>query len=806
MSQSPQLWMVRPDLANLPTVELPEGYRIRSYQPGDAAHWTRLLAESFSNKPESHPFDNVMRKDPAFRPERMLFACRGEEPVGTTSAWYNPATMPDAGVVHWVGVVPAHTGKRLGYWLVLTALHRMAAEGRKRSYLMTDDFRLPAIKTYLNCGFTPLLVHENQRERWRKVFADLGLPELCERFRNVLDGPVWKAPRHPPDSFDYEAAVRRRRRWLPERAPGRPQKAELDALGDESLYRPSSLGSAGADPAFVGAGEDRPLELWYRAGHAGIPEGTEVVFFTPGQNPLGTPVQARDPDQPGFVEVTAPPHVIAKPLCPGFRIEKGRLREGDEVRMTIGRTAGFVWTPLAGRREFKVIVDVGGGEPTMRLPEPVLVRVGSREADHIDAFLPPTAKRGETLRATVTVRDRFDNRVPYDGPIHLQSRAGTWTAHLTEGIGRVNVGTLSSDAQRVEAVNGPLPGRWRSNWSLPVGDLNLYIGDMHCHDLTCPAEGYAADVYRWAIEDKRLDFLSVPVQAHAYQDNDKWLIAKHMAETFLDEGRFVTFLAFEWQHSHYGDKVIHYLGGDMPFLPVDEGRYDHPAKLYEALRQADAFIISHHPGYELDLHVPGTDWASVETDVDRLVEIWSMHGSSEGYDPDERPLVPPRRPEGVMEALRAGLRMGVVGGSDSHSARPGGSAKEPRPYWGGLCAVWAKELTRRSLFEAFRARRTYALTGARMALRFWVNGALMGAEIPAAQERHLAAEVWATQRVKLVQFLRNGQILHEDAPDREVCRVEFVDRSTTTEAPAFYHCRVTQQDGHLAVCSPVWVG
>jgi len=43
--------------------------------------------------------------------------------------------------------------------------------------LETDDYRLPAIKTYLNLGFEPLLVHENQRDRWRNILSALGVQE-----------------------------------------------------------------------------------------------------------------------------------------------------------------------------------------------------------------------------------------------------------------------------------------------------------------------------------------------------------------------------------------------------------------------------------------------------------------------------------------------------------------------------------------------------------------------------------------------------------------------------------------------------
>jgi len=777
---TPQLWMLRPGLSDLPHITIAQGYALRSYRPGDSRHWESIITQSFAAEPGAYSFDEVMRHDPAFRPERIWFAVRGDEPVATAAAYYWPTVMSDAGNIHYVGALRAHQGKGLGYSVVLAALHQMAREGRRRAWLSTDDFRLAAIKTYLKAGFEPLLIHENQRERWRSVFAALGLPELRERFAAILEGPTWKPPEYPKDDFDYERVLVRRRRWMPDRAAGRPSRGEVDALADESLYRPSALGTAWADVSSVAAGENRPFQLWFRVGRAGIPEGTEVIFHTPGQAPLGTRPQTDDPERPAFVEAHGPERVELAPLCLGFRVERGRLQAGDQVWLTIGKAAGFTWTPLAGRKELKVIVDVGHGEPQMRLPEPVVVRVLPREPDHAEVFLPTTASEGDTLRATVTVRDSFDNRVPYDGPIALGPGAGTREAHLTDGIGRVEVGRLGSEPVRVEASGGPAPGGWQSNWCLPTRDLNLYVGDLHCHDFASPAEGYTADVYRWALEEKRLDFLSVPVQAHAYQDNEKWVIARHMAEAFLDEGRFVTFLAFEWQHSHYGDKVVHYLGGDAPCLPVDIRHYDHPAKLYEALRGTDALVVSHHPAYALDLHVPGTDWDAVETDVERLVEIWSMHGSSEGYDATDRPLAPPWRPEGVMAALRRGLRVGIVAGSDSHSGRPGGSAKEPRAYRGGLCAVWAQKLTRRSLFEALVARRTYALTGARIILRFSVNGAPMGSEIPACDTRRLLAEVWAPRRVASIQLMREGRVLHELSPGEEICRAEFVDSAPQT--------------------------
>jgi hypothetical protein len=194
----------------------------------------------------------------------------------------------------------------------------------------------------------------------------------------------------------------------------------------------------------------------------------------------------------------------------------------------------------------------------------------------------------------------------------------------------------------------------------------------------------------------------------------------------------------------------------------------------------------------------------LDADVERLTEIWSMHGSAEGYDLEDRPYVGGGHAENfAMETLRRGVRVGFVGGSDSHSGRPGGSAKEPRPYWGGLAAIWAPELTRRAVFDALYARRTYALTNARIILWMTVNGAPMGSEVEAADEASIRVKAHGCGPLRSVEILKNAELLKRFDPRGETFEDEIVD---PCEGPAFYHVRVAQEDGQLAVCSPVWVG
>jgi len=600
------------------------------------------------------------------------------------------------------------------------------------------------------------------------------------------------------DSERYNAdrpeRYRPRSKWLPDR----PHKAysscgDVDAFGDESLYKPSLLGSARVEPTEILAGSTAPLKLIYTTGSVQLTTGTVVSFCMRGQDPLGR--------LPQKCRIQGPDNCILQSRGLGFLVEEGVLTEGQQVILS---WEPFRWTPLAGRREFKVTFTFPGQDVEQRLPEPVVVNVMPLEADRLEVIMPCTHKPDEKVEVRVSVRDRFDNRVLTNCSASL---FGTGIEkkdiNIVSGIGDCSLSVGDAHVIRVSVESAVVAGEHTSNPSIVSNDYQLYVGDLHAHDFLSEAEGYTDEVYRWAIEDKRLNFLSVVPQSHGWHDNETWTVTKYMNERFLREGEFVTFLGFEWQHTGYGDKVIHFLGGDQPYLPTDDPRYSCPAGLYEALHKSDAFVISHHTAYPPGNWCPATDFDVIDTDIERVVEIWSMHGSSEGYSANDRPLRDMDSRYTVMEALRKGLRLGFVAGSDTHSGRPGGSAKEPLGYWGGLTAVWAKELTRRSIFEAILARRTYALTRARIVLRMTVNDAWMGSELPASDTARIRIEAWAPLPIAKVEIVKNTELLKEFGPFGDECRIEYED---TTGGSAFYHCRVTQIDGELAVCSPVWIG
>ena len=177
MEQSPQLVMLRSSLSELPPVRLEQGYTVRTFQPGDEAAWELIIGEAFGGQ---RRFE-TMAEGEQFMPERVFFICFEGIPVATASAWWQKQWGEDTGYLHMVGILPSHAGKRLGYFVSLAAMYRMAEENRLRTILQTDDFRISAIKSYLRLGYEPEIVHPNQVDRWKQIFTEINDQERLSR-------------------------------------------------------------------------------------------------------------------------------------------------------------------------------------------------------------------------------------------------------------------------------------------------------------------------------------------------------------------------------------------------------------------------------------------------------------------------------------------------------------------------------------------------------------------------------------------------------------------------------------------------
>jgi len=172
----PQLQMLYPPerFASIPEPELPGGYSLRHIRPGEEEQYLALLrsvgfAEDWTVADVQRFMRNVLPGG-FFVVEHTATG----RLVATAMANHSPSEQhPNAGVLDWVAADPEHRGKGLGKVVVYAVLRLLIQRGYQRIYLLTDDWRLPAIATYLSLGWEPLIDNEEMRLRWDKVLKEL---------------------------------------------------------------------------------------------------------------------------------------------------------------------------------------------------------------------------------------------------------------------------------------------------------------------------------------------------------------------------------------------------------------------------------------------------------------------------------------------------------------------------------------------------------------------------------------------------------------------------------------------------------
>jgi mycothiol synthase len=171
-ASQPQLFMRQPDLSDLPpALPLEPGYVLRRAVPADHEQLAGLLSEAFGDSWDAQRVAGEFSAGNGVEDTYVVAAPAGV--VATAAARRLPDRYPDAGYVHYVGARISERGKRLGEVVTRRVLVHFAAEGLHQAVLETDDFRLPAIWTYLRLGFVSEPRAADDVVRWSRVLRNL---------------------------------------------------------------------------------------------------------------------------------------------------------------------------------------------------------------------------------------------------------------------------------------------------------------------------------------------------------------------------------------------------------------------------------------------------------------------------------------------------------------------------------------------------------------------------------------------------------------------------------------------------------
>jgi len=162
--------MRRESLEDLPDPEVPAGLELRTFRAGDEGRWPKLMTGAIGDWNEESTA-RLFLSEPGVNPEGILFLAADDHYVATATD--KQLEQAEVGYLHMVAAAPRYRGRGLGRCISIAALLHMRERGCRAAILDTDDYRLPAIRTYLALGFIPDIVEAVHSSRWHAVFPGL---------------------------------------------------------------------------------------------------------------------------------------------------------------------------------------------------------------------------------------------------------------------------------------------------------------------------------------------------------------------------------------------------------------------------------------------------------------------------------------------------------------------------------------------------------------------------------------------------------------------------------------------------------
>ena len=451
--------------------------------------------------------------------------------------------------------------------------------------------------------------------------------------------------------------------------------------------------------------------------------------------------QTRNPAKPHYINVTttAPAkvtfetRVVKREFVGGYecktrhgkclivKIVSGEIPPDNELIIHYGNTTSPWITyqqPNRTIHEGQVFVSING-QTIEELPK-FHVKPGPMSYQRI--IIPSSAKPGQPFRVLLASLDKYNN-LSSSSFSNVNIRCGnkiiakgiSYTGSMEimaslpkKGIYRLKTGSIVSNPIRITAQpNGP------------------YWGDIHFHNFPS-VDAMGNTPYEYAKNVSGLDFAAT-AEHGAIGLPEHWAQTQKWCRQWNEPGRFITILGFEtnirWHHNIYlyedHAPIIESLKNGDSRVPIPT--------LLEYLKSHKAITQLHHTGWGFDMRLRYPDTC-------KLIEIYSMHGLSELYDPENPLSFENQRhrsnsrvgPYYARDAWALGQRFFTHGSSDNHFGQSG-------VRYNSVTAVFASELNRKTILDTLGRGLCYATTGERILLNFQINGKSMGSEFVVAK-------------------------------------------------------------------------
>ncbi|MBT4867059.1 MAG: DUF3604 domain-containing protein [Planctomycetaceae bacterium] len=510
--------------------------------------------------------------------------------------------------------------------------------------------------------------------------------------------------------------------------------------------RSSDLGSVTCSLiGSVEAGSYQSCALTYTAGFSGIDDTGSLKFVMRYATDAGVP-QFHASGAPNYTTAVASngAHLQVRydvkdnqrPWGKTIHVKvlQGYLRAGDTITLTLGdRVEGSpgwrMQTFLEETLEIRVLLDRYATYVYERLPESPTFRIVAGQPTRLVAVAPTLSEPGSDIVVRTRLEDVWGN--PAAEPKTL----------IHSGFGDPGAYTISVTDEQTELQTETNP------ILVGVNDgYGRYWADLHGQSEETIGTNSIDDYFRFGRDNAFLD--ACAHQGNDFQITDAfWDKIQQTTGEFNQPGKFVTFPGWEWS-GNTG------LGGDRNVLFREEGGII--SRSSRALVAADEaanpcsetveelFDRLENCGREVMMfaHVGGrfADLERHREGLETAVEVHSAWGTFEWM---------------LEDAFRRGYRMAIVANSDGHKGRPGASHPGASTFgsYGGLTCILAEKLDRESVWQAYRSRRVYATTGARIHLDVTAqqpqNGSAAEFDIPMGAVIEVADDAVPVLRVQV---------------------------------------------------------
>ncbi|MBM81201.1 MAG: hypothetical protein CMJ78_11490 [Planctomycetaceae bacterium] len=549
-----------------------------------------------------------------------------------------------------------------------------------------------------------------------------------------------------------------------------------------SVGTADGYGEATLDPSGpIIAGSVGTWRLTYTVGEHGLATAARIRIRTDTDTDWGTP-QFIDPTGDDFASLSAPAGSdctlqVGNPKSLTISVQGRPLVAGEQITLTLGDTTGGssgsrAQTFLETTHTFLFEVDAKADGQSVLLGESPQTLVLGGDAVRLVLVAPSEVAVGQEFRLLIKAEDAWGNSSStFEGTVNLELngiRAESDTIQFAQNQddlpmhrGVVRVDGLTAEKTgvlRIQAECGELSVT--SNPIVVTEEANPYQlqwADPHGGQVGSATK--IADFFRYARDVSGIQFVGYQRNADVISAED-WDIQQAAEKELFEPGNFIPIPGFEWSgrtpegghHNMYlrrhDQPVRRNPPAEAPAAIEPETALPHIRDVYHAYRNTDTIITPHVGGEHSNL-----TWH--DPTLEPAMEMSSSHGSFEWV---------------IREILERGYQLGFLGGSDCYTGRPGDDrpGHQLRRYAkSALTGIYTQDIALEGFFEAMRARRVYATTGARIVLKVDSNGHWLGEKYTTTNVPKLSVQVIGTAPIESIEVFRGLEKVHEHAFDHK---------------------------------------